>query len=89
MVQIRVVQRGRSSRLAAKAFQRQGVVRKIVGKELQADVAAEFGVFGFVNGSHSPAAELPDNAVMGEGTAYQMVGGIHSRNLMVQERLGQ
>src|SRR6266851_6617943 len=41
------------------------VVGEFVGKELQGDVATELEVFRLVHNTHTPAADLADDAVMG------------------------
>ena len=38
-------------------------------QELQRDGSVEAGVLGRVDDTHAPAAELPDDAVVGDGLA--------------------
>jgi hypothetical protein len=55
---------------APKAVQGLRVLGNVVGEEFQSDEAPKVGVLGFVNHTHSPAAQLLDDAVMGDGLAY-------------------
>jgi hypothetical protein len=66
---IRMAQRGRSSRLTPEAFQRMRIARQFVGQKFQRDEAAQLSVFGFVNHAHAPAAELFKHAVARHGLA--------------------
>src|SRR6516225_8068794 len=63
---VRMVQRRRSPCLAAKPFQRRLVVRHIVRQKLERDETAQAGVFGLVHHTHTAAAQLADNAVVGD-----------------------
>jgi len=58
-----MVQRGSSSRLAAKAFESLRVSRQLVGQKLQCDEAPQLRVFSFIDDAHTPAAQLFDDAV--------------------------
>ena len=62
---VRVVQGGRSLCLPLKATEGLRVVGEFVGKELQGDVATEFEVFRLVDDAHPAAADLAEDAVMG------------------------
>jgi hypothetical protein len=42
-------------------------VGNIFGQELQRNEATKLGILGFIDYTHSPAAQLLDNAVMGDG----------------------
>ena len=55
---VRVVQRGCSLGLALEAAESLCVVGEFVGKELQGDEATKLQVLGFVDHTHSPAADL-------------------------------
>src|SRR6266852_9300390 len=61
---IRMVERRRSSRLAAESLQRLPVLRYILRQKLQCNEAVKPSVLGLVNDSHASAAELLDDAVM-------------------------
>ena len=52
---------------------------KFFGKELQSDVAAEFEVFGVIHNSHPAAADLAENAVMGNRLPHGLGGRGHWR----------
>ena len=71
-----MIQRGGGSSLAAEPAQRLPVPSEFVGQELERDEAAEPGVLRFVNDTHSAAAKLLDDAVVGEGLANQGIGAI-------------
>ena len=73
-----MIQRGRGSRLALEPAQRLSVARQIVRQELQRDEAMEPGVLRFVHDAHAAAAELLDDAVVGEGLADQGIGALGS-----------
>ena len=62
---VRVVQRGRGLGLPLKTAEGLRVVGEFVGKELQGDVATELEVFRLVHHTHAPAADLAEDAVMG------------------------
>ncbi len=66
----RVVQRGRGLGLPLESAEGLRIVGEVVGKEFQGDVATELEVFGFVHHTHSPAADPPENAVMGNRLPY-------------------
>ena len=69
-----VIQGGGGTRFAAEAFQRLRVLRDLVGEKLERDKAAELGVLGLVNHTHAAAAELLDDAVVGDGLADHAQG---------------
>jgi hypothetical protein len=64
-----VVESGRCSSLAAKAFQGLRVFRQFVGQEFKGDETAQFGVLSLVDHSHAAATEFFDNAVVRGGWA--------------------
>ena len=66
---VRVVQSGSSTSLAAEAFQRLGVICKVFGQEFQSDESPKFGVLGFVDDTHPAAAQLLNDAVVRDGFA--------------------
>ena len=59
----------RRTHLAAKPFQSLRVMRHLSGQELQSHEAAEASVFGLVHDTHPPAAQLLNDAVVGNGLA--------------------
>ena len=60
-----VVESGRCSSLAAKAFQGLRVFRQFVGQEFKGDETAQFGVLSVVDHSHAADTKFFDNAVEG------------------------
>src|ERR1700687_1079489 len=60
-----MVQGGRRLGFPLKTAEGLRVVGEFVGKELQGDVATELEVFRFVHHTHAPAADLAEDAVMG------------------------
>ena len=46
------------------------IVGEFFGKEFQGDVAIELEVFRFVDHTHAPAAQLPQDAVMRDGAVH-------------------
>ena len=64
---IRMVQRGRSARLASKSLQRLGIFRDGFGKKFYRNEPAEFHVLGLVNYAHTTAAQFFDDAVVRDG----------------------
>ena len=62
---VRMVQRRGRARLAEKTLQGLVVARNLARKKLQRDAAAQSGVFGTVDHTHSSAAQLLDDMVMG------------------------
>src|SRR6266851_1976995 len=67
---VRVVQGGRSLGLPLETAESLCIVGEFVGKELQGDVAIELEVFRFVDHTHAPAAQLPQDAVMRDGVIH-------------------
>ena len=71
---VRVTQARDDAGFAEEALERLGDAAGFGGQELERDVAAEAGVFGFVDFSHAPAAELREEFVVGDGARNH--GGI-------------
>ena len=72
-----MVQRGRGPGLTLEAAESLRIVGKIVGKELQSDVATELQVFRLVHHAHATAAYLAEDAVMGNRLPYGLSGRSH------------
>ena len=60
-----MVQRRRSLRLAPEALQSLRVLGHVFGQELERDETVEPGVLGLVHDAHSAAAQLANDAVVG------------------------
>ena len=71
-----------AARFAPKALQRLQVFRHVFRKELQGDVATEAQVLGFVDHTHATAAELLEDAVVGDGLADECVRARHSAAIL-------
>ena len=71
-----MIQGGRGSSLALEPAQRLPVASQVVRQELERHEATEPGVLRFVDHAHAAAAELLDDAVVGEGLADQGVGAL-------------
>ncbi len=67
---VRVVQGGRSLGLPLETAESLCIVGEFFGKELEGDVAIELEVFRFVDHTHAPAAQLPQDAVMRDGVIH-------------------
>ena len=76
---VRVVQRGRSLGFPLETAEGLCVVGEFVGKELQGDVATELEVFRLVHHTHAPAADLAEDAVMGNRLPHGLGGRGHWR----------
>ena len=60
---------------------------EFVGKELQGNVAAELEVFRLIHNTHTPTADLTEDAVMGNRLAYGLRRSGHWVNMLgVDER---
>src|SRR5262249_40657242 len=59
-----MIERTRSPRLALKAFQGLAVLCKMFRQELEGNEAAELGVLGLVDYTHTAATQLLEDAVM-------------------------
>ena len=66
---VRMVQARRGPRLPLKAVKRFAIAKQIVRNELQRNVTAQAHVFRFVNNAHTTAANLPQNAIVGDSLA--------------------
>jgi hypothetical protein len=64
-----MVECGSGPGLAAETFQGLRIVGDVVRKELESDEASELGVFGLVNQAHAAAAQLLQDAVVGNSLA--------------------
>jgi hypothetical protein len=64
-----MVQSGRGARLALKTFERLAIAGQFIGQEFKGDPAAELYILGFVDHTHAPAAQLLQDAVMGNDLA--------------------
>ena len=74
---VRVVQGGRSLGLPLESAEGLCIVGEFVGKELQGDVATELEVFRLVHHAHAPAADLAEDAVMGNRLPHGLGGRGH------------
>src|SRR5277367_1372941 len=68
---IRMVERGRGTSLAAEAFDGLWVFREVIGKEFEGNESTKFSVLGLVHNAHTAAAQSFKNAVVGHGQADQ------------------
>src|ERR1700739_3559359 len=75
-----MVQRGRSLRFPLETAEGLCVVGKFIGKELQRNVATKLKVFRLINHTHAPAADLAQDAVMGDGLTYGIGRSSHWRD---------
>src|SRR2546426_6131905 len=66
-----MVQGGRCLRLASETGECLRVSGYFFGQELEGDKTVEAAILGFVDHTHPPAAELLDDAVVGDGLAEQ------------------
>ncbi len=66
-----VIEGGGGAGLAAEALEGLRVAREIVGKKLEGNETAEFGVFSFVDNTHASTAEFFDDAVVRDSLADQ------------------
>ena len=83
-----MVQRRRSSRFTAEAFQGLRIFRHVLRQELQRDKAAKFDVLGLVDHTHPAAAELLDDAVVRDGLADHLRANLTARKDQVNESRG-
>jgi len=83
-----MIQGGSGPRLALESAQRFPVASQIVRQELEGDEATEPCVLRFVDHAHSAAAELRDDAVVGEGLADQGVSALWRVVGVVVDRCG-
>jgi hypothetical protein len=71
-----MIQRGRGPSFALEPAQCLPVASQIVGEELEGHEATKAGILRFVDHAHAAAAELLDDAVVGEGMADQGVSAL-------------
>src|SRR5271157_2268834 len=64
-----VVQRRRRARFALKPLQRKRIFFRLGGQELERDMPTEVDVLGFVDHSHSSAAQLRQDTVVRDSLA--------------------
>jgi hypothetical protein len=72
----RVVKRGRSLGLPLKAAEGLCVVGDIGRQEFERNETVQLYVFGFVHDTHPAAAQLLDDAVVGDGLADHLFEGL-------------
>ena len=77
MVEMFGFQRGRGFGFPLESAKDLCVVGKVVGKELQGDMATQLQVFGFVYDTHASAADSAKNAVMGNRLPHGLGRGSH------------
>src|ERR1700746_1597351 len=70
---IRMVESGSSSRLAAKTFKGLGVLRHIIRQEFQSNKPPKLGILGFVDNAHTTSPDLFEDAVVRDGLANHVV----------------
>src|SRR5581483_393884 len=66
---IGVVQLRGSPRFALETLHRLAVVQKLLRNEFEGNVTAEAGVLGFIDNSHTAAAEFSDDSIVGNSLA--------------------
>lgn len=64
-----VIEPARDLGFAHEALDDLGLVDQLIGQELDGDLAAQGGVFAFVDGPHAAATEQPDDLVLPKGCA--------------------
>src|SRR5208282_525848 len=74
---VRVIQSGGGFGFAAETAEGLGVAGNIVGQKFQRDKTIQAGVLRFIDDTHASAAELFDDAVMGDGFAEKGCGFHH------------
>ena len=76
-----MIERGGGAGLAPEAFEGLRVFCEFVRQKFEGDVAAEVRILGFVDDTHTAAAEFFDDAVMRDGLSVQgRVGVCHARD---------
>src|SRR5438874_13064348 len=65
-----MIQSGGCPRFTLKPLQGLAIGRKLVGQELQGDVAAQTQILGLVDDPHASAAESFQNTIMGNRLTY-------------------
>jgi hypothetical protein len=64
-----MIQRGSGAGFTAKTLEGRGVFGNVVREKLEGNRAAKIDVFGFINDAHPAAAELFENAEVGDRRA--------------------
>jgi len=82
---VRVVQRGCRFGFPLEAAERLRIVREIVGKKLESNMAAELQVFCFIDHTHPTPADLAKDAVVGDGLTYGIGRSSHWREWYGEE----
>src|ERR1700745_1360154 len=77
---IRMVESGSRSPLAAKTFKRLRVLRHIVRKEFQCDEPPKLRVFSFVDHAHTTTPDLFEDAVVRDGVTNHGELNVHCGN---------
>jgi hypothetical protein len=77
-----VIQRRSCPGFPPKTLESLGIAGEVFRQELQPNPSAELEVFRLVHCAHAAAAELPENPVVRQGIANQMVGRVHCRNII-------
>ena len=75
-----MVQSGCSLRFALEAGQRLRILGHFIGQELEGDEAVQPSVLGLVDDTHAAAAQLLDDAVVGDGLADHQGQILRGRN---------
>ncbi len=78
-----VVDRGREVRLAVEAGPEVGVLRQLVGQQLEGHLAAQLALLGEVDDTHATAAQDPLDAIRPEVGAQARVGTAGGHREMV------
>lgn len=78
---VRVIERRRRARRAPQTLQQLRVARRFRGEEFQRDVASQIQILSFVHHSHPAAAQLFQDAVMGNCVPDQRIVFWHRRAL--------
>src|SRR5262249_49102213 len=85
-----MVQLRRSTRLTLEALERLLVIYQIFRDELEGDVSAKAGVFGFIDNSHAAATEFTQNAVVGDRLAdHEVFPRLSADNVRTRRGAGQ
>src|SRR5260370_28672204 len=71
-----MIQGGSGSGLAPETIQRAWVASEFIRQELESDKSLQPAVLRLINDAHPAAAQLLDDAVMGDGPADQQIGAL-------------
>ena len=66
---MRMIQRGRCTRLSPKPFQNLRILGQVIGNKFKCDEPAEGGILGLVDNTHAAAAQHFNDSVMGDDLA--------------------